>query len=253
MRATANMPVPRWGRGYPERDNLAIRFNTLPITRAKADTDSAVWEFDGAANADEPGAGGGLAGANLVLTQYGGVPAADGGGRSFTAASMYFKPTGAMLNNFNIADNLSVIYQASHLTADGEMGYPVLNGFVFSWSGSPLRLAALTSLGGGLQTSLRVGCGAPAYPFNGIFWHVLTLNNTDGIGFAGIAIKDTLPDKISDFLATSVFFNAAHNYTSTETLSAEYQGIVGSSYSSQSALYKIRSLTVSKLPFVSKA
>jgi hypothetical protein len=232
--------------------SLNIRFNDIPVTEAKANGDSAVWEFTGAANADETGAGGGLTGLDLVLYQYGGVPGAANGGRSLTAGSMYFKPTANMINAFNLAANLTVIYQCSHLTADGQLGYPNLDN-KFYWYGSPLTTVALNSVGPAASTSLRCGCSGPAaYPDNSIFWHVLTLNYTDGIGFSGISVKDTLPNKISDFIGTSFFNNAVHTFTSTTTWSPIYQAIVGDSYNNQSAQYKIRSLTLSKLPFVSK-
>jgi hypothetical protein len=56
-------------------------FVPLPITEAEADGATYVCEFTGAAGANEVGVGGGLTGADLVLTQHGSVGASVGGYR----------------------------------------------------------------------------------------------------------------------------------------------------------------------------
>lgn len=68
----------------------------LPTTEAAADSNTFVCEFTGGASANEAGAGGGLSGVDLVLTQNGSIGAAAGGGRSITGAQ-YFTCTAALL------------------------------------------------------------------------------------------------------------------------------------------------------------
>lgn len=228
--------------------DLGIAFLDIPIREADANTDSYVCEFTGGASANEVGVGGGLTGADLVLTQYGGISAASGGGRTLTSPSMYFQCTAACFNSFNLATNLTVIYQCSALTALGALCYARLaNGFYLS--GDAMVNMSLYSPGAGGDTRCSVGASAPGLPHNGKFWHILSFNYNSGVGMAGIAIKDELPNRASDFVALSCFKNASHNFTSSTTWNASHRAIVGNSVGS-SGLFKIHSLTMSKKPFV---
>lgn len=56
----------------------------IPVTEAAADANTYVCEFTGGSGANETGVGGGLTGADLVLTQFGSVPEAVDGYRAIT-------------------------------------------------------------------------------------------------------------------------------------------------------------------------
>lgn len=71
----------------------------LPYTEATADADTFVCAFDGGSSANETGAGLGLAGADLVFPQGGGVAGASGGYRALTGAQS-FTCTAAFLAAF---------------------------------------------------------------------------------------------------------------------------------------------------------
>ncbi|MHC1701812.1 MAG: hypothetical protein AB9900_12725 [Humidesulfovibrio sp.] len=70
----------------------------IPYTEAMAagSADSVVWEFTGGASANETGVGV-LTGADLVLTQAGGVGASSGGSRPIANQNQYFTCTAAAL------------------------------------------------------------------------------------------------------------------------------------------------------------
>lgn len=231
--------------------DLGITFLNLPTVESEADADSFVCEFSGGAAANEVGVGGGLTGADLVLTQNGGIPAVSNGGRKLTSPSMYFQCTAACLNSFNIADNISVILQGSELTALGALCYVRLaNGFFVS--GDALVNMDLFSPGASSDTRCGVGASSPSLPQNSKFWHILSINYSSGVGMAGIAIMDELPSRASDFVALSCFKNAQHTYTSSTSWNASHRAIVGNSVGS-SGLFKIHSLTLSKAPFIDLA
>lgn len=239
------------GIGGGGAGDLGIKFLNIPLVETEADADSYVCEFDGGASANEVGVGGGLTGADLILTQSGGVPAASGGGRSLTSPSMYFQSTAACFNAFNMAENLTVIYQCSELSAAGALCYARLaNGFF--WSGDALTNFDLYSPGVTQDTRCSVGASAPVPPMNNRFWHILSFNYDMNLGMAGIAIKDTLPDSASDFVGISFFNNATHNFTSSTSWNASHRAIIGNSVGS-SGLFKIHSLTMSKKPYIDLA
>jgi len=69
----------------------------LPNTEAAADANTFVCEMTGGAAANETGVGGGLTGADLVLSQNGGIPAAASGFRVLDGGSQFFTWTAAAL------------------------------------------------------------------------------------------------------------------------------------------------------------
>ena len=110
----------------------------LPTTEALADANTAVWEMTGGASANETGVGGGLAGADLVLAQAGGIGAASSGYRAISSASMGFQPTAAavaamlggaewsimlLLNTWTIegSDNRYIMYLSATSVVNGEI------------------------------------------------------------------------------------------------------------------------------------
>lgn len=241
------------GHGCGSGD-LQLKFNPLPIVEADADDQTYVCEFHGSSGQNEVGVGGGLTGADLVLTQYGDIPGAVDGGRSLTHKSQRFTSTVGLLNRFNLGQNLTMIYQASHLTAGGQMGYPYLSGAGhFFWHNSPMSSLSFGSGDGTAGTSVSVGISGPeSLPFNDIFWHILSMNYADGLGFAGIAVGPDLPQSVGDFLGLSFCENAVHRCADITTWSPHYQAVVGTTYNSESARFKIRSLTLSEKPIISR-
>jgi hypothetical protein len=105
----------------------------LPYTEATADANTAVWEFTGGAGANETGAGGGLTGADQVLTQVNGIPAAIGGFRSLAAnqkftcspamlAAMVNGPTWAMMWRVKEWSNAASSYLSRMIPSDTTKG-----------------------------------------------------------------------------------------------------------------------------------
>ena len=73
-------------------------FLTLPFIETEADENNVICEFTGGANTNETAVGGGLSGADLVLSQFGNVPAAANGGRLLPIALSGFHVTTAFKN-----------------------------------------------------------------------------------------------------------------------------------------------------------
>lgn len=250
------MPMISVGNPGGGPSDLGIVFNDLPVAEAEADSDSAVCEFTGGAAANDLLVGGGLTGADLVLTQHGSIPGAADGGRLITAATgQYFSPTADMINSF--ADNdggFSVVYRCSNLTQSGRVCAVALSGQTCAWYAQAANYARLDSRVSGASdsTAAQVAVSPPSLPLSDIFWHIFSLDYATGLGFSGIAVCDALPNRVSDFLGVSVFYDAAKTYTPTATLDSSLRAIVGTSYSSNpAALFKIRAFTISKKPFAS--
>lgn len=88
----------------------------LPDTEALADANTFVCEFTGGAGANETGVGLGLAGADLVLTQVGSVPAASSGYRALNGSSMYFTCTAPFLQAFLAAPEWTLAHKVKSFT-----------------------------------------------------------------------------------------------------------------------------------------
>ena len=71
--------------------------------------------FSGGASDDETGAGGGLAGADLVLTQNGAIPAVSGGFRELNGVDQYFNVSQALANFCKEAE-YTVVIKAKEFT-----------------------------------------------------------------------------------------------------------------------------------------
>jgi hypothetical protein len=78
---------------YPHLTGVPV---VLPFTEATADANTFVCEFTGGSSANETGVGLGLTGADLVLSQAGGVGAASSGHRGL-APNKYFTGTAAFV------------------------------------------------------------------------------------------------------------------------------------------------------------
>lgn len=137
----------------------------IPTTEAAADADTLVCELLGGAGANETAVGGGLTGADLVLTQVGAVPASSGGYRQFTAASsQYMTVTAAFQANFfnsaewsYILDGKDCVKQAQWLCA---MRSSVLG------AGQILLIESVTT--GALRMNSGDGAGGTAVPVHQI-------------------------------------------------------------------------------------
>lgn len=124
------------GPGIREVGDFAASPVLLPFTEAGADANTFVCEFVGGSSANETGVGLGLAGADLVLTQAGSVPAASSGYRALNGSSMYFTSTAPFLQAFLASSEWTLAHKVKSFTvAAGK--------YLFSLQGTK-RLNALT-------------------------------------------------------------------------------------------------------------
>lgn len=84
------------GNGVWSLDDSMDQGVLLPITEATADDNTFVCEMTGGSSSNETGVGGGLSGADLVLTQVGSVPAASGGWRTISSTAQGFTCAAAL-------------------------------------------------------------------------------------------------------------------------------------------------------------
>lgn len=124
MRTAAVMPLPNFGRSYPDRTSLAgsgvYKVLPFPILEDNANALNFVCEFNGGANANETGVGGGLTGADLVFSQQNSVPGVASGGRQLTdGTNMGFTWPAAAWNAFTVnpTNGFSFVWRFDNLSA----------------------------------------------------------------------------------------------------------------------------------------
>ncbi len=263
LRATPHMALPKMGRSYPDRSTDGkFRFRSLPITEAAADADSYVCEFNGLAGANEVGVGGGLSGADLVLTQYAN-PGSNGTYRTIAGSTFQsFFGTMAMCNAFAasprgwscVVRNRD-IGKGSYLTnliaqdANGNAAMQVLCTSVNSSIGS---YSNTDGVGAGISIPLNNA----KFPIAGKdYMFVFSNDYIGGVGFVGIMVDSgKFPSSLSDFLFFSIAelvpFGGPNPIT--QWYPNEYKCIIGSfawNYGSNySSAQTIKSLTLSKKP-----
>lgn len=86
----------------------------IPITEATADANTFVCEFTGGVGASETGAGGGLTGADLVLTANGSPAGVSGGFRALDGTDDFFISTAAMLAAMLSGDQWTIMWRVKN-------------------------------------------------------------------------------------------------------------------------------------------
>lgn len=99
---------------YPHLTGLP---EILPSTEATADASTFVCEFLGGSSANETGVGGGLTGADLVLTQSGSIAASSSGYRALDGSNDYFSATATFAAAFFNASEWTYALKVKSLTA----------------------------------------------------------------------------------------------------------------------------------------
>lgn len=256
------------GRVFPVRSSGGgsgrYTFNPLVWTQAEADANNFVNEFSGGASANETGVGGGLSGADLVLTQNGGIAAASGGWRPLTN-TQDFTMTSTALNtflqnsggfslgwhfrnaDFSTNDELRICFlDASvgtarmHMVDSSQSSQHQFSMFCYTYS--------VADGYRGIYSIYNPATTEKVFPEADEFCCVISLDNTTDVMFMGVSIGSEPPTSIGDFYnfvlhpSGGIFDNTTVDFTGS---SAE---IVGSKIDCD-----VKAFTMSKTPFVSVA
>jgi hypothetical protein len=263
MRTTPNMALPKLGRSYPDRSTDGkFRFRSLPITEAAADANSFVCEFNGVAGANEVGVGGGLSGADLVLTQYAN-PGSDGTYRTIAGTTFQsFFGTMAMYNAFATSPlgwacilrnrNISKASYITNLIAQDANGNNAMQVYGSAMNTTTGSFNSTDGVGAGISIPLNNA----KFPIAGKdYMFVFSNDYVGGVGFVGIMVDNgKFPSSLSDFLFFSIgeLVPFAGPSPITQWYPSEYKCILGSfawNYGSNySAAQTVKSLTLSKKP-----
>lgn len=187
------------------------KFTTLPTKDADVGDNDLVWEFTGGAATNEtavPGANVSLTGADLVVTQNGGIATAVDGGRPIANDSyQYFMATLPFWNAFLPNPNgFSLLWQSknhaeivgtaqlwfAYLRFDtGVFHEPLTNPTTglaeFGWKGLSSRAAWKSESNNDL------------FPVNGPTWLLMSHDPVNNLGFLGLSVGDNQPKKLADF------------------------------------------------------
>lgn len=244
------------GRSAP----AGLRFAAMPITEAKADANNYVVEFDGTAN--ETGVGGGLTGANLVLTDTNTVGDASGGWRKFTGGGqMHFVPTLAWLNkftrnaagfgllyhlkDFNFAAGNEIAYFVGLVTAEWSPILEITNGGCYIYDSEDKKFGV---------SAVDVAATWTALPASGEAWVLFSLDYANNLGFCGVSIGATQPAKITDFAYFGMNMRAQDpNDADITGFYTNRSAIVGYNAGASCADFYIKSLTATLYPPVTYA
>jgi hypothetical protein len=221
MRATPNMGVPKWGRSFPDRSmDGKYRFRALPITEALADSNNFVCEFVGGSSANETGVGGGISGADLVLTQMGGIAAAVNGARTVAAAAGkgFTAPYGLIDPFARNAAGFSGLFRFRNISAAvgelfawGYYGGKNAGGGGFSMffyanekQGSQVSASVINEAGDVMSAGVPYGNGPVVIPPNTDLSLLISFDYTTRLTFWGIGLGDKQPVDLSGFTAFSL-------------------------------------------------
>lgn len=192
-------------------------FLTVPFTEPEADANNVVGEFTGGANANETVVGGNLGGGDLVMTQFGSIPAAANGGRLFPSAFSGFHVTLGFINymatspaGFSVMWRMSEVNYRSGRTQISSLSSADASSFncpapytydMFSiTSGAP----SLTKYADDVQMSCGLGNkdSAKLYPANTDVLLLASLDLQKRVLFCGLSHDvSKAPTQLSDFVA----------------------------------------------------
>lgn len=234
---------------------MPLIFDPLPETELTSDAANFVCEFPGGNDASETGAGGGLAGANLVLTRFGAVGAASSGWRA-VSANGGFNITSAWVDAFvRNASGFAMLWHLKNVTTAGSLFY------LDSSSPSALEIYCTTTTNAyvtckgtarfGVQGSLGLPTVTDLFPSSGELFILMSVDYTNGLSFVGVSIGNTQPSVLSDFDWYCALPADQITIASTITLTAGYLGIIGRA--SSGAAFSVKSITARKGPSVSLA
>ncbi|MBI9078882.1 MAG: hypothetical protein JEY79_03975 [Pseudodesulfovibrio sp.] len=241
------------------------KFTTLPTTEADVGNNDLVWEFTGGAATNETAVRGenvSLTGADLVLTQNGGIAAASGGGRPVANDSyQYFTATLPFWNKFlPNPGGFSMLWQSKNHaeivgTAQLWLAYlrfdsgvyhePIMNpthGLLeVGWKGLSSRAAWKSESTGDLL------------PMTGTTWILMSHDPVNNLGFLGLALGNNQPEKLANF---GWFDIIRGNLSPLPTINSFYNGtrnaIVGGSSTLKSFGQTICSISARLGPCVFK-
>ncbi|ADU63389.1 MAG: hypothetical protein KJ917_01240 [Proteobacteria bacterium] len=243
------------------------KFVPLPWTEDGANDATYVCEFTGAAGANEVGVGGGLTGADLVLTQNAN-PGSDGTYRTIQDGTFQsFYGTMAFYNAFAQAPlGWSMVLRHKNLVGSNAYLVNLLGQDAAGFQAMDLRLLKNSStftLSAGSSNNvsgLGVGLKLPAtnelWPVTGQpYMTIASLDYAKGICFAGILQdNEVFPSKLTDFLTFSIN-QFSEDFAGPNQITAYnagvYKCILGSflSYGSNySGGQTVKSLTLAKRP-----
>ena len=198
-----------FGGGYGGGNELGYKFVPLPIIQADADEDSYVVDAVGAAGTNLTGAGGGLTGADLVLTQYNAV-GTDGVNRVIADNSLQgFVGTYGLYNlAYNSPNGFTFVHRIKDLSLS-QYHNRICNlwlgdeiaGDQFLYSVTPSDTAKMAA---SISTLLGAGiCSAPGVVFpeaEQSYMIILSMDYQSGSCFAGIKIDDDVfPKSLGEF------------------------------------------------------
>ncbi len=239
-----------------------FRFVPLPTTEAGADEDSYVCELTGAAGANEVGVGGGLTGADLVLTQYAN-PGSDGTYRTIAATTFQsFHGSMAMYNAVALSPlGWSCVVRNRDIDAGGSLMQLIAMDAADNWA-MQVRGSTTNCFTGsfndtdGLGAGISIPLNNSKFPIAGEdYMFVFSNDYSGGIGFVGVMVDNgTFPISLEDFLFFSIgeLVPFVGPNPITKWHPNDYKCILGSfawNYNTNySAPQTIKSLTLSKKP-----
>lgn len=273
MRAAVHMPVPHWGRSWPDRGlDGQYKFIELPVTEAAATSTAFVCEFTGGAGANETGVGGGLTGADLVFTAVNSPGASSGGWRPIVKdTNQGLCPTTGFVTTITQAPaGCSFLWVLKDLDVSVQSG---VRNYLFELQSSSFATGGVSILGNMSSANRRsMQISAQAYAAadsvgatlgnadagssnsaTSEFMVMASLDYATKTAFVGVKLGTLQPKKLTDFLyfslnrGDSVFAGAvattAFNYSRDTVI-----GSRDSNYSNDTAGIKIASFTAAKYP-----
>ena len=241
-------------------DDMDLKFETLPITEAAADASHFVVEADNTAGGNLTGVGGGLAGSDLVFTQFNSVAAASGGWTDL-AAQKGFGATNTFIDTFlrNSTGfaflwhlrNFSFASQARVVTMSGTS--PVAWGIDAHSSGGAYMQAGVSGKFG-IQASDYYGGANDVFPSAAEAWMLLSVDYSNELAFFGVAQGTTQPDRLNDFIFYGVTGRAIAPPASAVSATAGLNNIIGANSSPYfSGALGFKSFTAKKGASVTRA
>lgn len=249
------------------RGTSGYTFRQIPETEALANADNYVCEMTNAtAGGNETGVGGGLTGADLVLSQAGTLPGAVGGWRTVTdRAAMALQATAALLNAFfqNVA-GFSVLWKLRNINTTGAVSSSPALFYLYADTGLVnwvyFRAAYAYSCIGGLygdaatsvnaltpvdRASLNAGANIPVYLLSSVDY-------ARGLVFSALSLNKQ-PASLADCVCYSISQPkmAITVPSSLAWTNAVYRSVIGAGGSYIANGCDIASITFAKYPSVS--
>lgn len=239
----------------------ALSFSPLPEAESAADANNYVAEFNEGATTNVTGVGGGLAGADLVLTQSGGVGASVGGWTPISdGSSQKFTPTVAWVNNFvTNASGFSLLWHLRNFNASLTANR---NLFTVLDSTGNLRIESYIPSSGYVFEVRETGSYGAQFNSTSSDWSSIlpsaddvyilsSVDYTNDVAFFGLSVGSDQPGALTDFSIYSISCAGQSAPSSIASFVANRDAIIGSGSSDALGL-EIKSLTARLGPSVAK-